>query len=46
MQHILDSLGGQEWLSMVVMSKAYHKSYIKGECRKFTAFSTPWALYE
>ena len=21
MQHILDSLGGQEWLSMVVMSK-------------------------
>ena len=46
MQHILDSLGEQEWFSMVGMSKAYHKGYIKEECRKFTAFSTPRALYE
>ena len=28
------------------MAKAYHQGYIKEECRKFTAFLTPWALYE
>ena len=37
-QDILDSLGGQEWFSMVDMSKAYHQGYIKEECQKFTAF--------
>ena len=46
MQDILDSLGGQEWFSTVDMSKAYHQGYIKEECGKLTAFSTPWALYE
>ena len=46
MQDILDSLGGQEWFSTVDMSKGYHQGYIKEECRKFTAFSTPSALYE
>ena len=46
MQDILDSLGGQEWFSTVDMSKAYHQGYVKEECRKFTAFSTPWSLYE
>ena len=46
MQDILDSFGGQEWYSTVDMSKAYHQDFIKEECRKFTAFSTPWALHE
>ena len=46
MQHILDSLGGHECFSTVDMSKAYHHGYIKEEYQKFTAFSTPWALYE
>ena len=46
MQDILYSLGGQEWFSTVGISKAYHQGYIKEDCQKFTAFSTPWALYE
>ena len=28
------------------MAKAYHQGYVKEEFRKFTAFSTPWGLYE
>ena len=46
MQDIVDSFGGQEWLSTVDMGKAYHQGYIQEECRKFAAFSTPRALYE
>ena len=43
---ILDGLGGQEWFSTLDMAKAYHQGYVREECRKFTAFSTPWGLYE
>ena len=46
MQDILYSLGGQEWFSTVGISKAYHQGHIKEDCQKFTAFSTPWTLYE
>ena len=46
MQDILDSLDGQYWFSTVDMSKAYHQGYTLQDCRKFTAFSTPWAVYE
>ena len=28
------------------MAKAYHQGFIEESCRKYTAFSTPWALYE
>ena len=28
------------------MSKAYHQGYIAEESRHYTAFSTPWALFE
>ena len=45
-QEILDGLGGQSWFSTLDMAKAYHQGYVKEECRRFTAFSTPWALYE
>ena len=45
-QEILDGLGGQAWFSTLDMAKAYHQGYVKEECRRFTAFSTPWALYE
>ena len=45
-QEILDGLGGQQWFSTLDMAKAYHQGYVKEECRRFTAFSTPWALYE
>ena len=45
-QDIIDSLGGQQWFSTLDMSKAYHQGYIHPDSRKFTAFSTPWSLYE
>ena len=45
-QEIFDTLGGQKWFSTLDMAKAYHQGYVKEECRKYTAFSTPWALYE
>ena len=45
-QDILDGLGGQEWFTTLDMSKAYYQGYMSEESRKFTAFSTPWALYE
>ena len=28
------------------MGKAYHQGYIQPDSRKYTAFSTPWSLYE
>lgn len=45
-QDLIDSLGGQQWFSTLDMSKAYHQGYIHPNSRKFTAFSTPWSLYE
>ena len=43
---LLDGLGGQEWFSTLDMAKAYHQGYVHEDSRKFTAFSTPWGLYE
>ena len=43
---ILDGLGGQKWFSTLDMTKAYHQGYVREEHCKFTAFSTPWGLYE
>ena len=45
-QEIFDGLGGQEWFSMLDMAKAYHQGYVGEQFRKYTAFSTPWGLYE
>ena len=45
-QDILDGLGGQTWFSTLDMSQAYHQGEILEESRKFTAFSSPWSLYE
>ena len=45
-QDILDNLHGQTWFSTLDMSKAYHQGYISEDSRHFTAFSTPWELYE
>ena len=45
-QELIDGLGGQEWFSTLDMDKAYHQGYVKEEFCRFTAFSTPWALYE
>ena len=46
MQDLIDGLGGQKWFSTLDMSQAYHQGQIEENSRKFTAFSTPWSLYE
>ncbi len=43
---IFDGLEGQEWFSTLDMAKAYHQGYVRESHREFTAFSTPWGLYE
>ena len=43
---IIDSLGSHQGFFTLDMSKAYHQGYIHPDSRKFTAFSTPWSLYE
>ena len=45
-QEIFDGLGGQEVFSTLDMAKAYHQGYVGEEFRHYTAFSTPWGLYE
>ncbi len=45
-QDILDDLGGNSWFSTLDMSQAYHQGEMHEDSRKFTAFSTPWSLYE
>ena len=45
-QDILDSLHGNTWFSTLDMSQAYHQGELHEDSRKFTAFSTPWSLYE
>ena len=43
---ILNMLGGNSWFSALDMAKAYHQGFVAEESRKYTAFSTPWLLYE
>ena len=43
---ILENLGGMKYFSTLDMSKAYHQGFMQEESQKYTAFSTPWALYE
>jgi len=31
---------------MLDMSKAYHQGFVDKHSQKYTAFSTPWSLYE
>ena len=43
---ILDSLGGNNYFSMLDQGKSYHQGFIEEESRHITAFVTPWGLYE
>ena len=45
-QATLESLGGNNWFSVLDQKKAYHQGYIKPESRHKTAFITPWGLFE
>lgn len=42
----LESLGGNEWFSLLHQGRAYHQGFIAEEHRHMTAFATPWSLYE
>ena len=42
----LESLGGNEWFSLLDQGRAYHQGFIAEEHRHMTAFVTPWGLYE
>ena len=37
---------GKRWFSTLDMSQAYHQGEISENSRKYTAFATPWNLYE
>ena len=45
-QETLDSLGGNSWFSVADQGKAYHQGFIVPKSRSYTAFITPWGLYE
>lgn len=45
-QEILDGLGGNAWFSVLDQGKAYHQGNVSESSKKFTAFTTPWGLYE
>ena len=45
-QATLESLGGNNWFSVLDQKRAYHQGYINPESRHKTAFVTPWGLFE
>ena len=45
-QDTLDSLGGNSWFTVLDQGKAYHQGFVNKESRKYTAFTTPWGLFE
>ena len=45
-QELVDNLKGNSWFSTLDMSQAYHQGNISEDSRKYTAFSTPWSLFE
>lgn len=45
-QDALDGLGGSRWFSLLDQGKAYHQGVMTEESKPYTAFVTPWGLYE
>ncbi|KAK7880554.1 hypothetical protein WMY93_032813 [Mugilogobius chulae] len=45
-QEILESLGGNKWFTVLDQGKAYHQGFMSEKSRPYTAFITPWGLYE
>ena len=45
-QETLDNLGGNSWFSTLDQGKAYHQGFVSPDSQPFTAFVTPWGLYE
>ncbi|KAK3526917.1 hypothetical protein QTP86_004714 [Hemibagrus guttatus] len=45
-QDMLNSLSGSAWFSVLDQGKAHHQWFVEEGSRSFTAFITPWGLYE
>ena len=45
-QNILDDLGGNQYLTFLDQSKAYHQLHQHPDSRKLAAFTIPWGFYE
>ena len=45
-QETLDNLRGSSWFSVLDQGKTYHQGFVEKGSRYFTAFITPWGLYE
>ena len=45
-QETLDNLGGNSWFSVLDQGKAYHQGFMSAKSQPYTAFITPWGLYE
>ena len=45
-QDALESLGGNQWFSLLDQGKAYHQGFVNSRSRHKTAFATPWGPYE
>ena len=45
-QGMIDSLGKNQYFSLLDQTKACHQLHMDPESRKFTAFLTPWRFYE
>ena len=45
-QETLENLADKKWFSVLDQGKAYHQGFVHSDSRAFTAFITPWGLYE
>ena len=45
-QEALENLADKKWFSVLDQGKAYHQGFVHTDSRAFTAFITPWGLYE
>eukprot|EP00794_Sanderia_malayensis_P004193 gene4193-4752_t len=45
-QETLESLGGNNWFTVLDQGKAYHQGFLHPNSRHLTAFVTPWGLWE
>lgn len=45
-QEIIENLGGNSWFTVLDQGKAYHQGFMGEKSRAYTAFITPWGLYE
>ena len=46
LQNALDNMKGNAWFSVLDQGKAYHQGFVKPEHRPYTAFISPWGLWE